>query len=548
MHARGGMIGRLIAMSGASLVLAIGIPSRAEEAVSIPDAKAELSAIERETAAVVVWGRTVANYRLSLEFQTVAQRAKAASKRVESMLGTFDPEKLRIQVVTIGDSRGVILLADSQFLLSVMEGDLDPGGAVTPDEAAESVASAIRSLALDHAAQHTWSTLLNAIVQSLVATAGFAAFWLGIVWIRTKTTWRLARKSREARGALRFLGYDWRPVLVGIGFSIVRVVFLLLILFCAYVWVAFVLGRFPYTRHWSEQLGGFLVSAVGKLAVGVVHEIPNLAALLVIFLVARGVIRILNGWFAAIESGAFLSERFDSEAARATRRLAGIGIWIVALVVAYPYMPGSHTEAFKGISVFVGLMLTLGGAGFVGQIIGGLAAVYSRAVRVGDFVSIGEIQGTVKELGLFSAKITTRSQEEVTVPNSMLTNSAIRNFSRGEGGATAVTTTLTIGYDTPWREVEKMLCTAAARTEGIREEPAPVVRQTALDDFYARYELNAWVEAGMNRSVALDRLHEHIQDVFAEKGVQIMSPHYNTQPDRPVVPPGNSDGELQESP
>ena len=520
--------------------LIAGVAARATEAESGESAPA-VNQLEVEPAPVVVWGRTIATYRMAFEFESTAARAKSAADRVEASLGKVNPGLLRTREVTIDGAKGMVILSGNQYLFTLMEGDLEPGGSEDLHSAANDAVAAIRAVATDYAQQHSWSVLLNGIIQSIVATAIFVALWTAFVWLRSKAIRRVVHLSRGARQSLRFLGYDWRPALMAIGVSAVRVVFLLLILSVAYVWMAYVLSRFPYTRHWSEQLGNYLVSAVGDLAVGGVHQIPNLIALLVIFVVTRGLIRILNGWFAAIESGRFTSDWFDSEAARATRRLAGIGIWIVALVIAFPYLPGSRSEAFRGISVFVGLMLSLGGAGFVGQIIGGLAAVYSRAVRVGDFVAVGETQGVVKDLGLFSAKIVTRNHEEVTIPNSMLMNSAIRNFSRGDDGATAISTTVTIGYDTPWRLVESMLCEAAARTDGVKKEPMPVVRQTVLDDFYVRYELNAWLDAENSRSEALDHLHENIQDVFSEKGVQIMSPPFNSQPAKPVVPQGNKE-------
>lgn len=305
----------------------------------------------------------------------------------------------------------------------------------------------------------------------------------------------------------------------------------------AYLWATFVLSQFPYTRRWGEQLGSYLLNAVSSLANGAMCEIPNLTVLLVIFLVARGLIRILNGWFSAIESGKHSNTWLDVEAARATRRLAGIGVWIVALVVAFPYLPGSQSEGFKGISVFLGLMLSLGGAGFVSQIIGGLAAVYSRAVRSGDYIIVGETQGTVKEMGLLTTKVITRTREEVTIPNSILISSAIRNLSRGAGNSTLLSTTVTIGYDAPWRQVQAMLLQAAATIEGILQTPPPFVLQTALDDFYVRYELTVCVKSSLERSEITDRLHGRIQDVFNENGVQIMSPHFLNQPSTAVVVP-----------
>ncbi len=181
----------------------------------------------------------------------------------------------------------------------------------------------------------------------------------------------------------------------------------------------------------------------------------------------------------------------------------------------------------------------MGGAGFVGQIIGGIAAVYSRAVRSGDYIAIGETQGVVKELGLLTTKVTTRTREEITIPNSMLVSSAIRNFSRNGNRTTTLNTAVTIGCDAPWRQVEALLLAAAAKTEGILDTPPALVLQTTLDDFYVRYELVAAVREARERTHVLARLHGNIQDAFNEAGVQIMSPHFESQPSAPVFVPKN---------
>jgi small-conductance mechanosensitive channel len=150
---------------------------------------------------------------------------------------------------------------------------------------------------------------------------------------------------------------------------------------------------------------------------------------------------------------------------------------------------------------------------------------------------VGEVEGVVKDLGMFSCKLVTRSNEEVTIPNSTLVNSAVRNLSRVNGNAALITTSVTIGYDAPWRQVQAMLLRAAAMTDGLVKEPPPRVLQTALDDFYVRYELNVCAENAYGRAETMARLHAAIQDVFNENGVQIMSPHFRAQPATPVVVP-----------
>ncbi len=486
---------------------------------------------------VTVWGRTLVHYRLSMEFPTIQVRARTAEERIIQALGSFDAEKLVIQPMQIGEARGFAVMAGKTFLLKVLEGDLDPELNPPLETVAQELVAELRSLVVDHAEQHSVSQLIRAGLHSVIATLVFVVFWTLAFWLKSRVLLRIARSTDRAGQGFILFGYDWRPVLLGIATTATRVLMLGVVLSGAYVWVTFLLGRFPYTRHWGDQLGGYLLATASSLLEGAISQIPNLAALVVIYLVTRGLIRILNGWFLAIESGKNLTVLMDAEAARATRRLVDIGIWIVALIVAFPHLPGSHSEAFKGVSVFLGLMISLGGAGFVSQIIGGLAAVYSKAVRSGDYIVVGETQGVVKELGLLTTKVITRNREEVTIPNSLLISSAIRNFSRGSGNSTQLSTTVTIGYDAPWRQVQAMLLQASATTEGILKDPAPQVLQTALDDFFVRYELIACVQKSSERSEVMDRLHGKIQDIFNEHGVQIMSPHYEGQPSENVLVP-----------
>jgi small-conductance mechanosensitive channel len=486
---------------------------------------------------VIVWGRTLTYYRQSMEFPDVRQRAHAAADRITQSLGAIDTQNLRLHPMQYGDTRGIAVFSGRTFLLKLMEDDLPPEAGDTLTADGEKILADLRLLAADHTAQHTISLLIPSILQAVIATVLFVAFWIFVAWMKARLLRRIAWSTKESGQFLNFFGYDWRPVLLGFAVTLTRLLMLTVILCGAYAWMTFVLSRFPYTRHWGEQLGSYLFAAVSSLGSGALHQIPNIIALIVIYLVTRGVIRVLNGWFSAIESGKQMTGWLDPEAARATRRLADIGVWIIAVIVAFPYLPGSHSEAFKGISVFLGLMLSLGGAGFVSQVIGGLAAVYSRAVRSGDYIVVGETQGVVKELGLFTTKVITRTREEVTIPNSLLISSAIRNFSRSANNTTVISTTVTIGYDAPWRQVQALLLEAAAQTESLLKDPAPHVRQTSLDDFYVRYELVGCVDHSSIRTEVLDRLHGKIQDLFNEHGVQIMSPNFESQPSQAVLVP-----------
>jgi small-conductance mechanosensitive channel len=206
--------------------------------------------------------------------------------------------------------------------------------------------------------------------------------------------------------------------------------------------------------------------------------------------------------------------------------------------MAYPYFPGSDTDAFKGLSVLAGLMISIGGSGVVGQAASGLIMIYSRVLREDEYVKINNIEGIVTRVSIFSTKIKTATGEEVNVPNALIGNATTINASRlSEDKGAVVHTTVTIGYNTPWRQVHAMLLQAAGQTQGIRVAPKPFVSQTALSDFYVEYRLCVQIDRPEIRQVTLTALHANIQDVFNEFGVQIMSPHYVYDPEAKVWVP-----------
>jgi small-conductance mechanosensitive channel len=319
---------------------------------------------------------------------------------------------------------------------------------------------------------------------------------------------------------------------------LVMLVALLAAAFVVYWWLTFVLRRFPYTRPWGESLREFFLSTASHLALGFAHALPGLFTVAVIFLMARFFVRVLNALFEGVERQRFILPWVYPETAQPTRRLVNGLVWVFALIVAYPYLPGSGTDAFKGVSVFLGLIISLGSSGLVNQVMSSFMITYSRALRIGDYVRVGEIEGTVTHVGMLSTKVKTPRREEVTIPNAVLVSHTTTNFSKfADSEGVYVPTSVTIGYDTPWRQVEALLLMAADRTPGVRRQPKPIVFQTALQDFYVQYTLLVSLERPDQRGAVLNRLHANIQDAFNEHGVQIMSPNYEADPAAPKVVP-----------
>jgi small-conductance mechanosensitive channel len=305
-----------------------------------------------------------------------------------------------------------------------------------------------------------------------------------------------------------------------------------------YAWVSFVLERFAWTRPWGERLGAWFLETSAMLGLAAIRALPDLGVVALIFLATRWLVKGVDLLFTAIEDGRIEVSQTLRETTQPTRRIATVIVWIFALIMAYPYLPGSGSEAFKGIGVMVGLMVSLGSSALIGQLASGFMLMYSRTLRVGDYVRAGDVEGTVVHLGLFATRIRTLKREIVTIPNAVLAGQVTRNDTQAqEQDGVVLGTTLTIGYDTPWRQVEGLLLLAAERTEGLRKDPVPWVNQRSLGDFYVDYELCAALEDATRRVPTLTALHANILDAFNEYGVQITSPNYEADPEGPKVVP-----------
>ena len=237
-----------------------------------------------------------------------------------------------------------------------------------------------------------------------------------------------------------------------------------------------------------------------------------------------------------VEAGRLHLPGIHPETVGATRKLISVVVWLFALSAAYPFLPGANSLAFKGISVFFGLMLTLGSAGVMNHAMSGLVLIYSRALRKGDIIRVADNEGLVTEIGMLATKIITRENYVVTVPNAVVVSGKITNLSaQNPDGGVNLTTGVTIGYDTPWRQVHAMLEIAARRAKCIDQSQQPLVRQLSLMDWYIAYELQVKLRAGQSLAEARNELHSNIQDVFNEFNVQIMSPNFVIQPEGAVV-------------
>jgi small-conductance mechanosensitive channel len=306
----------------------------------------------------------------------------------------------------------------------------------------------------------------------------------------------------------------------------------------AFVYLRYVFALFPWTREAGNRLVAIAIDPLRAMGQGIVEVIPNLVFLAALVVVTRYALTLVRLFFDAVASGTVKLGNFDAEWAHPTYRIVRLLVVVFALVVAYPYVPGSGTDAFKGISLFIGVILSLGSSSLMGNLIAGYSMTYRRTFRLGDRVRIGEHVGDVDRIRLLVTHLRTPKNEEVIVPNSTILSTEVVNFSTmARERGLILHTTVGIGYETPWRQVEAMLLEAAARAPGLLREPPPFVLQKTLGDFCVTYALNVYCDAPQLMPFLYSDLHRNILDVFNEYGVQIMTPAYERDPDRPKVVP-----------
>jgi small-conductance mechanosensitive channel len=301
--------------------------------------------------------------------------------------------------------------------------------------------------------------------------------------------------------------------------------------------VRLLLSIFPSTRPLSEQMRESVLHPIKEFTTAFLADLPSLVFVALVLLITWYLTKLIHFFFTRIREGAITLEGFRPVWAPTTDHLVNIGLIILAVLIAYPYIPGAESPAFKGVSLFLGVLVSLGSTGLVANAVNGMSLTYLDAFEVGDLVTIGEVVGWITKMGMLTTRVRTRKNEIITIPNSVVMNKEIINFNKPGKQGVIVSSKVGIGYDAPWRQVEGMLLLAARRTRGIRATPAPFVLELSLNTFDITYEINAHMEPGQLLYVVTAELNRNILDAFNEFGVQIMTPAYVADPQRDKVVP-----------
>ncbi len=376
-------------------------------------------------------------------------------------------------------------------------------------------------------------------LKSILLQAGLTILELLIIYFLIKYINRLFGFTRKwlinARGrilkGIRFKGYEFldteRELKVALFLNnILRWLVIIIVLYLA---LPILFSIFPWTRGWAEKLFGYVLNPLTNVLSAVFNYIPNLFTIAVIYLVTRYVVQFVEFLASEIEKGSLVISGFYPDWAKPTFGIIKVLMYAFMFIVIFPYLPGSDSPVFQGVSVFLGVLFSLGSSTAISNMVAGLVITYMRPFKIGDRIKIGEITGLVLEKSMLVTRIRTIKNEDITIPNAtVLSGHTINYTTSAKELGLILHTTVTIGYDVPWKKVHELLINAANAADGIikADDKKPFVLQTSLDDFYVAYQLNAYTDQPERMAVIYSNLHEQIQDKFAEAGVEIMSPHF----------------------
>ncbi|HET6370452.1 MAG TPA: mechanosensitive ion channel domain-containing protein [Nitrospiria bacterium] len=497
-----------------------------------PHAKAETQLTappnteEKAKAPIVFDKKTLFFVRERVLSYSPEDRARTISDRINKL----SKELVRTEPITVVNAETTSDITAGDLVIMTVT-DQDAKGEGRPrEQLAEEYAKQINVALEAHRKGYSIRSLLLGALFTLVASLILFIVLKLLIKILAKAdakinAWRSTRIPSLRIQSLEILPADRiADALIGL----VKAARIAAIVILLYFYVPLVFSFFPWTRGFAGTLLDYILDPLAAVFHGAGVFLPNLFFIAVIVFVSRYVIMFVRLIFRGVERGTIALPGFYREWARPTYKIVRFLIIAFTAVIVFPYLPGSHSPAFRGISIFLGILFSLGSTSAVANVVAGVILTYMRGFSLGDRVRIADTVGDVIEATLLVTRVRTIKNVDVTIPNSMVLGSHIINYSSSarESGL-ILNTSVSIGYDAPWRQVHELLIAAARSTQHILDNPAPFVLQTGLNDFYATYELNAHTDKPRAMAVIYSELHQNIQDKFNEAGVEIMSPHYS---------------------
>jgi len=458
------------------------------------------------------------------------ERAKSITARIEKIADddALSPEDLTIKIDP-EDKNPSIILGDT-VIATITSKDAKLH-AVSQEVLAERALAKIKAAIVRYRQERQPDNLLKDAVLTVSATLSTVLIFWTMIFISLRVFPQIQRLITSLVPGVVFQNFEIiSSQTIGIfSLRVLQFIRTLIILTILYFYLTFVLRLFPWTRKFGDGFLQYFFSALEVFSQEIAKYLPNIFIILLIVFITHYLLRAIKPFFTALSRGTLVIHGFYPDWANPTYNLLSLLIIALAIVIAFPYLPGFNSPAFQGVSVFLGVLFSLGSTSAIANVVGGIILIYTRSFQLGDKISIGDVIGDVIEKGLLVTRIRTPANRIITIPNSSLLNTNVINFSvsqREFEQPLILQTTVTLGYDLPWRKVHETLKEAALATKFIVSEPAPFVLQTSLDDFYVSYQLNAYTDHPSKMVYIYSELHQNIQDKCNEVGIEIMSPHY----------------------
>lgn len=502
----------------------------------ITDVDPELQNDKENRAAVTVDGNFLFYVR-GISSYTAEDRASVIAKRIVKVATNHAVSADSVKIIYTSDRDQIYV--GGEFIMNLFDLDANAEGisrSVLADVNKKKISSAITL----HRLERSRPVLIKKTIWAAGATLLLLVTLFIFMWLMRRLNTGLQKRIKTRIESVENISFNlirsnqlWKAI--DLLFRFIRIGLIIII---SAVFLQYILGLFPWTNNIAAYTLNLFLDPIIKIGKGFVNFLPSLAFLIVIYLVTRYLLKMIRLLFTGIGQGGIEIKGFDPDWADATYRIVRLFIIVFAVIIAYPYIPGSDTSAFKGVSVFLGILFSLGSSSFISNIIAGYSMTYRGAFKKGDRIKVDDQVGFVEEQKLLVTRLRSLKNEEIIIPNSILLNSNIVNFSsRAKDKGLILHTTVGIGYETPWRQVDAMLKLAADRTEGLLKEPPPFVLKKSLGDFAVNYEINVYCNDANKMNFYYTALHQNILDVFNENNVQIMTPAYEGDPEMPKVVP-----------
>ena len=503
-----------------------------------------------EPAPVAPFRDTLFYINASIGTFTPHDRAVSIAEKIRNMSkdASFNPDSLCI----VTDGGFVEIAYRDLIIMTITETDAKIKGKTQLDIARECEKS-INDAIVQRQKDMGWKTiLLRIFLVTLIVVAQYFLIRL-IHFLFCKISTVVEQQKGKRIKAIKIKSYTLMNEEKTTGFALFlnKVLFYLIIILILYLSLPLVFSIFPATRGFADKLFGYVLAPLKSMFSGIIGFIPNLIKIIVTVLVFRYLIKGLRFFAGEIEKKRLKIKGFYPDWAFPTFYIIRILMYAFMFIVIYGALPESDSDIFKGVSVFVGILFTLGSTSIVGNMVSGLVLTYMRPFKVGDRIKIGDLVGNVVEKTPLVTRIRTPKNEEVTIPNSSITSAQTLNYSHSARTYGLILhTKLTFGYDTPWRKIHELLLEAANRTPDVLDKPKPFILQTALDDFYAEYQLNVYIRDADKIPRIYSAMYQNVMDVFNDAGVEIMSPHYQAHRDgsQAAMPDANLPEDYQAPP